>query len=278
MVAGRGLPGTEAIPAMPSSSKTFYSSIAAANASCNTAASLCLQTVALAVSGGGGFGGSGNVASPRALSSRPIQRRSDASLRIIKLRNAWYTLPSVARYFVSGNMGNIIFYVLHQHVLSTVILPKLFALLSDDTQQSSGQQALIFSWKIAAGNALRSNLLSISFFLSYLFQIIPQHFLNAVLVFGWDKINTRTKYWKSLYLTYTTYLATLCGSTLVNAILLKRTGVSNVIAFWISVYGFAIVNYIILKSHESAPELPHVTKTSKRTYHFTKKRRRPRSS
>lgn len=91
----------------------------------------------------------------------------------------------------------------------------------------------------------QNNKESVSFFFAYLGQIIIQHYLHSVLVFGRDTINTREKYFKSLKVTYATLFGMLVGSTICNNILLKL-GVSKDVAFWTTLYGFGLVSFAIL--------------------------------
>jgi len=87
---------------------------------------------------------------------------------------------------------------------------------------------------------------SVSFSVAYLGQIVIQHYLHAVLVFGRNTINTREKYLKTLGTTYATLSGILVGSTICNAILLK-SGVPKRIAFWATLYGFGLISFLILK-------------------------------
>lgn len=73
-----------------------------------------------------------------------------------------------------------------------------------------------------------------------------QHFLNAVLVYGWETISSREKYFATLILSYSSYFVAVTGSTTCNAILLKR-GVSKNTAFWATIWGFGVFNYFLLK-------------------------------
>jgi hypothetical protein len=80
--------------------------------------------------------------------------------------------------------------------------------------------------------------------------------MNAALVFGLESIRGGN-YFKSLLKCYTAYASTLVVSTFFNAFLLQR-GVSRNIAFWVTLYGFGVVNFILLKN---------VTDTSKEKNH-----------
>ena len=148
----------------------------------------------------------------------------------------WFSLlPPVVRYAASGMLGNLMFFALNQWWSATIIrksesLPRL---LSKQLSES-----------------IMKNASSISFFTSYLVQIIPQHFLNSLLVFGLEGINSREKYLKSLKNTYKTYFVTLCGSALLNAALLQYK-IRDDLSFWISIGLFSVVNYVLVSSYES---------------------------
>ena len=72
-------------------------------------------------------------------------------------------------------------------------------------------------------------------------------FLLQRLVFGLETISTTDLYLTSLVTTYTAYFGTLCGSTLLQAQLL-RLGISHSRAFWTTIVLGSLVNYIVLTS------------------------------
>jgi hypothetical protein len=149
--------------------------------------------------------------------SSPIRRVSHDVLGL------WFAaVPPVARYFFTGLIGNAIFFLLDQYLSGKILL---------NVMENKG------------------NVDSVSFFLAYLIQILPQHFLNSLLVFGMDTIDSRDKYFKSLRVSYSSYFVTLCGSTILNAILL-RNNIPKTTAFWGSIASFAIVNYMLISSYE----------------------------
>lgn len=137
----------------------------------------------------------------------------------------WFALPQFPRFVASGGIGNVILFLMDESFNARVLrpipdkrLPKL----------------------------LRGHRESISFFVAYFFQIVAQHFLHAVLVFGRHTIDTRERYLYSLVACYKTLFGILCGSTLCNALLLKW-GVPKAVAFWMTLYGFGLVSYAILR-------------------------------
>ena len=139
----------------------------------------------------------------------------------LSVGKAWYAVPQIVRFGMSGTLGNVIFYIMDQNFYKFVMLRHI-----DDFP------------KIVNRNAE-----SISFFISYLGQVVIQHMMNAALVFGLDTI--RGKYFQSLLTCYTTYASTLIVSTFFNAFLLER-GISKNVAFWFTLYGFGIINFILL--------------------------------
>mmetsp|Transcript_12553 Transcript_12553/g.15779 ORF Transcript_12553/g.15779 Transcript_12553/m.15779 type:complete len:235 (-) Transcript_12553:110-814(-) len=140
---------------------------------------------------------------------------------------AWYTVPSFLRFFTSGTAGNVVLYGIDNAMLRSGVIDKLTSLKR-------------------APQFFRDNKANVSFFLSYAIQIVPQHFLHALLCFGLESINTREKYIRTLIGTYTTLFGAMVGSTFMNGLLLKW-GVSKDIAFWTTMYGFALINFFILR-------------------------------
>jgi len=134
---------------------------------------------------------------------------------------------SAVRFAASGFIGNAIFFG-----LDLAFLPII--------KGASQRQCFIKASKTIATNAE-----SISFFVAYLVDIVVQHFLNALLVFGLETIATREMYLSSLAATYTAYFGTLCGSTILQAYLL-RIGVSKSIAFWSTIALGSVINYLML--------------------------------
>lgn len=88
---------------------------------------------------------------------------------------------------------------------------------------------------------------TISFFISYMGQIIIQHLLHAFLVFGRDSISTTDKYVKTLMASYQTYFGVVLGSTVMNYCLLNIFGVPKDIAFVLTLGGFGLIAYFILE-------------------------------
>lgn len=142
------------------------------------------------------------------------------------IRNYWVE-NSAIRFAASGLIGNAIFFGLDVSFLPVIKL-------------ASQRQCFL-----KASKAISSNAESISFFLAYLVDILVQHFLNALLVFGLDTIKTRELYLSSLATAYTAYFGTLCGSTILQAHLL-RLGLQKSVAFWSTIALGSIVNYLVL--------------------------------
>lgn len=137
---------------------------------------------------------------------------------------SFYAIPQVVRFAVSGNLGNLLFFFFEKTFYARVIASDMF-------QKSP--------------KVLQSNKQTFSFIVSYLINIVPQHFLNAVLVFGLNSINTVEKYVVTLSECYVTYGFAMVGSTATNSFLLNK-GISKDWAFFVSIYGFSVLNYIVL--------------------------------
>ena len=145
---------------------------------------------------------------------------------ITSMRTYWEENAAV-RFAASGFIGNAIFFGLDMAFLPII-------------RGASQRQCFVKASKTIATNAE-----SISFFVAYLVDIVVQHFLNALLVFGLDTIATREMYLSSLAAAYTAYFGTLCGSTILQAYLL-RLGVNKSIAFWSTIALGSLVNYVVL--------------------------------
>lgn len=145
---------------------------------------------------------------------------------VASMRSYW-SENSAVRFAASGFIGNAIFFG-----LDLAFLPII--------KGASQKQCFVKVSKTIATNAE-----SISFFAAYLVDIFVQHALNALLVFGLDTIATRQMYLSSLAAAYTAYFGTLCGSTVLQAYLL-RLGVSKSIAFWSTIALGSVVNYLVL--------------------------------
>jgi len=72
-----------------------------------------------------------------------------------------------------------------------------------------------------------------------------QHLSHALLVYGWDSINTVSKYWTTLGGTYSALIVAAVGSTILNALLLER-GMSKNAAFVSTLFLFAGFNYFFI--------------------------------
>lgn len=128
----------------------------------------------------------------------------------------WYKIPHPARYFVSGNFGNVCLYFLERAVRIS---------LESNLEHPP------------------KHLDSISYFTAYLMHIILQHAAHALLVYGLDSVSTRQKYWSTLFGTYQAYFVSAFGSTFVNSYLIQ-IGVNREVAFVTTLWFFACLNYL----------------------------------
>lgn len=156
----------------------------------------------------------------------------------------WFNkVPEPVRFVTSAGLGNIIFFYIDIIMYDLVIYPLSIRDFSKDIDN--------IGWKalhslLPHQKMIQKNKESISFFISYLIQIIAQHFLNAFFVYGLDSISTKEKYLSSLTVTYSSYFISLVGSTICN-LALSRRGMSKNVAFWGTIFGFGLLNFFLLK-------------------------------
>eukprot|EP00551_Chaetoceros_affinis_P006548 CAMPEP_0203666506 /NCGR_PEP_ID=MMETSP0090-20130426/3524_1 /ASSEMBLY_ACC=CAM_ASM_001088 /TAXON_ID=426623 /ORGANISM="Chaetoceros affinis, Strain CCMP159" /LENGTH=335 /DNA_ID=CAMNT_0050530401 /DNA_START=251 /DNA_END=1258 /DNA_ORIENTATION=+ len=168
----------------------------------------------------------------------------------------WFNkIPEPARFVTSAGLGNIIFFYIDIIMYDLVVHPLSLHDFSKHATAASTNNAMnnmskigmkIFLFLLPPKSVLQKNKESISFFASYLIQILAQHFLNAFFVYGLETISTREEYMSSLFVTYSSYFVSLIGSTICNIMLLQK-GMSKNVAFWGTVFGFGFFNYIALK-------------------------------
>lgn len=149
---------------------------------------------------------------------------------ITTISTFWFSIPSIVRYLISGNIGNIAVYLCEQGIYHFVLHG------GDD-----GRLPLLL---------LPPHLLphrdTISFFIGYLMAVPVQHISHALLVYGISTINTRDKYITTLIGMYSAMITSCIGSTLLNAALLKYTKIPKVGAFLITVFAFAFLNFFVI--------------------------------
>lgn len=150
-------------------------------------------------------------------------QQTSRNLSLSGLSHWWYTRwPSYVRYFISGNLGNVVLYLLER-----------------------GLSASLEHYKLLAEDATPMYRASISFFVAYWLHIPVQHLLHAVLVYGLTSINTASKYWTTLLGMMSALALASVGSTVFNTLLLSR-GVDKNVAFLMTLYSFSIVNYFVI--------------------------------
>ena len=143
--------------------------------------------------------------------------------RLKQLNQWWYQAPEIARFFVSGNLGNMCFFAIERAVYKGI---------SNNINQLPP--------------FVNDNKDSISFFLGYILQMGSQHLLHAWLVYGLHTINTREKYIKTLVGQSSAYFTAMIGSTFLNTFLRQRLGVPKNYALFGTLYLFAIINYFVV--------------------------------
>mmetsp|Transcript_32789 Transcript_32789/g.48566 ORF Transcript_32789/g.48566 Transcript_32789/m.48566 type:complete len:312 (-) Transcript_32789:505-1440(-) len=139
-----------------------------------------------------------------------------------RLISDFYKVHEGIRFFISGNVGNVVFFFLERSLYMSL---------------------LSISWLPDVVKDYRDG---ISFFLAYFLQIAVQHLLHAILVYGIDSISTRDKYIATLIACYSTYMVSLFGSTFLNTFLIKR-GINRTVSFCTTMFSFACINYFVLK-------------------------------
>jgi hypothetical protein len=97
------------------------------------------------------------------------------AINLNRIYQDFYQWNEVLRFFISGNVGTVIFFALERFVFG--LLNRHLDLLP----------VMIVEYKD-----------SVSFFVAYAMQISTQHWLNAFLVYGMQTISTREKYFKTL--------------------------------------------------------------------------------
>ena len=134
------------------------------------------------------------------------------------ISNNFFLIPPPFRFFLSGSIGNLIFFKIDS------ALSRVFA--------------KFLPWVTSSMP---------SFFVSYMAQIPIQHLLNALLVFGLETIR-RELYWKSLGMCYSAYFLAVIATTVINGFLREHLGLSDGKAFIYSVYGVGVCNFFLLSA------------------------------
>jgi len=176
----------------------------------------------------------------------PSSGLSLASLPISELYpKLWFkAIPEPARFMTAAGIGNIIFFYIDVMLYDLVIHPLSISNYDKNTQNKVLK--MVYSL-LPSQKFLQRNKETLSFFISYLIQILAQHVLNAFFVYGWETISTKDRYIATLIVTYSSYFISLVGSTICNLFLLRR-GMSKNIAFWGTVFGFGTLNFLVLKT------------------------------
>ena len=130
----------------------------------------------------------------------------------------WNRQPAFARFFASGNVGNVVLF----------FCEKLASRIIQATAYSAG------SWAD-----------TLSFFLAYWMHLPAQHLLHAALVYGLHTIDSPAKYRSTLaaFMTALTFTALL--STALNGVLLNVARLQKTNAFIATLGIMAGVNYML---------------------------------
>ena len=151
----------------------------------------------------------------------PPQKSSLPSALLATISKRWFRLSSLFRFFVSGNLGNICFFLIERAIFSQL------------------------SQLTSVPEFVNKYMETVSFFIGYLLQIVTQHFIHALLVYGLETIDTREKYFKTLLGQFYAYGISLFGSTSLNLLLIQY-GIDKTIAFFSTMVIFACINYYFI--------------------------------
>mmetsp|Transcript_15154 Transcript_15154/g.27381 ORF Transcript_15154/g.27381 Transcript_15154/m.27381 type:complete len:336 (+) Transcript_15154:62-1069(+) len=138
------------------------------------------------------------------------------------LYETFFKLNEPLRFFISGNIGNVIFFYIERLTFSFC-------------KRSNNLPAFV-----------KEYMDSVSFFFAYVLQVIPQHWLHAYLVYGMDTIDTRQKYFTTLLGCYSAYMSSLIGSTFLNMFFVKTLGIDKTVSFVLTLWTFAVINYFFI--------------------------------
>lgn len=168
------------------------------------------------------------AAARRRLPSSAAEALDLASAPVLVSYRIWYELvPTPVRFFLSGSIGNYLFYCIDER-----LCPALISLKSPSSSVPS------------------SRIQTASFFLSYLLSIPLCHFLNALLVYTLPTLlPLKQKYLKSLSKAYAVYAFAVVLTTALNAALQAEPffgGLSKSQAFVASVYGVGVINFFVM--------------------------------
>ena len=148
---------------------------------------------------------------------------SKKSTSSLSLLNQFYRISQPLRYFIGGNVGNLILFAM-ERILHTGI-----------TRLDLPESSAVAAWSD-----------TISFFAAYMLHIPAQHYVFALLVYGLDSINTRAKYWTTLGGMYSALMTASVGSTVLNTALLRWGVLNRTAAFFTTMLTFACFNYFVI--------------------------------
>ena len=106
---------------------------------------------------------------------KPLPPPPPSGLDLKAAYKTWMSLNEPLRFFISGNVGNVVFFYTEQLI---------YYLL----QQVNDLPTIVQEYMD-----------SVSFFIAYILQVVPQHWLHAYLVYGLNSIDTRKKYFTTLF-------------------------------------------------------------------------------
>lgn len=160
-----------------------------------------------------------------------------------KVSDYWYQIPGPIRFFASGNMGNCVLFFTERTIFRLAAAYWMYSQPGEMMQKISFGKFSLHEPQLAEIPKWWS---SVTFFAAYVVHVPAQHYFHALLVYGLSSINTPSKYWQTLAGTYSTLVTAAMGSTLLNGLLLQTTSLSKPVAFVVTMWVFALMNYLVL--------------------------------
>ena len=183
-------------------------------------------------------GGATKTLEKETLTSTQVRKDPIAIDPMAKMILLWFHhVPKPLRFFLSGRVGDVIFFFLERWL--SVLLGAMLASFDLSTEPSGSRASKVVTLVVESKD-------SITFLGGFLLHIVPQHLLHAVLVFGLTSIDTREKYWKTLIGMYQGLITTSILLTLLNTCLLKKLAMPKGIAFVLTQLIASTVNYFWL--------------------------------
>ena len=149
------------------------------------------------------------------------KKKSESETRLARVYESWFNVSRPVRFFVSGNFGNVAFFLIERCLYQILTSQQNLPTLIEEYKET------------------------VSFFWGYTLQIVVQHMLHAFWGYGMDTISTREKYLRTLVSQFYAYGFALVGSTTLNLFLI-RSGLDKTVSFFATMMIFACINYFLV--------------------------------